>query len=53
MEISKVFNEFEVALWSLIKGALKLNRELERTHPTRHIEPLPSDDDNDDWNRDD
>ena len=37
-----------VGLWSLIRGALKLNRELERRHPTTgRGRPIPPDDD---WN---
>ena len=28
-----------IGLWSLIRGALKLNRELERKHPTRPMLP--------------
>ena len=37
-----------VGLWSLIRGALKLHRELERRHPTTgRGRPIPPDDD---WN---
>ncbi|MFB3139492.1 MAG: AtpZ/AtpI family protein [Phycisphaerales bacterium] len=36
-----------VGLWSLIRGALKLNRQLDRMHPTTgRGRPLPP---NDDW----
>ena len=43
-----------VGLWSMIKGALKLNRELDRQHPGRPLPPPlpPDDEDDDDWNRD-
>ena len=42
-----------VGLWSLIRGALKLNRELERQSPTAgRGKPLAPDQDNDDWNDD-
>lgn len=49
-----------VGLWSLIRGALKLNRELDRVSPTSgRGRPLPPEDDkdadrdewDDDWNR--
>ncbi len=41
-----------VGLWSLIRGALRLNRELERGNPMAgRVKPLPPDDndDSDDW----
>ena len=40
-----------VGLWSLIRGALKLNRELDRHYPTTgrgHPLPTEDDDENDD-----
>lgn len=46
-----------VGLVSLVRGALKLNRDLDRRHPTAgRGKPLPFDDDeqddgNDDWKR--
>ncbi len=44
-----------VGLWSLIRGALKLNRELERHCPTagRKSALPPDEHDPDDWERDD
>lgn len=45
-----------VGMWTLIRGALKLNRALDQSHPTkgrgRPIPTMDDDDDNDDWNRD-
>ena len=42
-----------VGLWSLIRGALKLNRELERRHPTSgRGRPIPPNDDGNDENDD-
>ncbi len=42
-----------VGLWSLIRGALKLNRALERQSPTAgRGKPLAPDQDKDDWNDD-
>ena len=43
-----------VAMWSLIRGALKLNRMLDEQHPTKgRGRPLPPDEDNDgDWTND-
>ncbi len=40
-----------VGLWSMIRGALKLNRELERQSPTagRGKPLVDEDDDTDDW----
>ncbi len=41
-----------VGMWSLIRGALKLNRMLDRHHPTAgRGKPLPPEEgDGDDWN---
>jgi len=40
-----------VALWTLIQRTLKLNRLLDRRHPTAHRgRPIPYDDDDDDDN---
>ncbi len=44
-----------IGLWSLIRGALKLNRELERQSPIAgRGKPLPPDEDKDgdDWDHD-
>ena len=43
-----------VGLWSLVRGALKLNRELERHCPTagRAVALPPDEEDPDDWERD-
>ena len=44
-----------VGLWSMIRGAIKLNRELDRQSPTAgRGKPLPPDDgdDKDDWDED-
>ncbi len=46
-----------VGMWSLIRGSLKLNRELERQHPTagrgRPLPPEEADNDKDTWDRTD
>ncbi len=44
-----------IGLWSLVRGALKLNRDLDRQHPTAgRGRPLPlEDDDGDDWKDED
>lgn len=46
-----------VGMWSLIRGSLKLNRELERRHPTagrgRPLPPEEDDNDKDTWDRTD
>ena len=45
-----------VGMWSLLRSSLKLNRELERRHPTAgRGRPLPpdEDDDKDTWDRTD
>ena len=42
-----------VGLWGLVKGALKLNRELERRHPTTgRGRPLIEEEERDDWDDD-
>ena len=39
-----------VGLWSLVRGGIKLNRALDRMHPTTgRGRPLPDDQDDDDW----
>ncbi len=46
-----------VGMWSFIRGALKLNRELERQYPTagrgRPLPPEEADNDKDPWDRTD
>ncbi len=46
-----------VGMWSFIRRALKLNRELERQYPTagrgRPLPPEEDDNDNDPWDRTD
>lgn len=37
-----------IGLWNLVRGSLKLNAQLERTHPTKGIKPLPPDDPDED-----
>lgn len=38
-----------IAMWSLVRGALKMNRMLDRQHPTKgRGQPLPPDDEEDD-----
>ena len=42
------------AMWSLIRGSLKLNRELDRYHPTAgRGRPLPVEDEDEDDDTDD
>ena len=42
-----------VALWSLVRGGIKLNRDLDRIHPTAgRGRPLPEKED-DEWNDED
>lgn len=42
-----------VGMWSLIKGALKLNRDFQKVAPPQgSVKPLPPDSDEDDWDSD-